>query len=59
MTWVLVLLYGNVAITTIPGSYSTEEKCKEAAVVFIESYNTFRPSRLAVCIPAPDDIVYE
>lgn len=58
MMWVLVLLYASAAITTIPGSYSTEEKCKEAAVAYMKSTTIFA-SRLAICIPAPDDIIYE
>lgn len=56
--WVLVLLYAGAAITNIPGNYSTKEKCEEAAAVFEDASRALVP-QFAVCIPAPDDIVYE
>ena len=57
--WVLVLVfvYNSPAITTIPGSYSTIELCKKAAAEF-ENSGVFE-KRIAYCIPAPDDIIYE
>lgn len=58
--WVLVLIiaWNSPSITTIPGSYSTEEKCREAAKVYTDAQKLFT-NHSAFCIPAPDDIVYE
>ena len=58
--WVLLAGLCGVGcfLEQIPGSYKERARCEEAVKIILDA----PPStslRFAVCIPAPDDIVYE
>lgn len=57
--WVLVLLVclgGKCEIDSVPGAYTTLEKCKEAARSAYEEGPTLGPPVHGLCIPAPDGL---
>ncbi len=55
--WVLVLMVivtGGVTVTTVPASYSSEQRCNVARDVAVKALGTERPGSYAkgVCVPA-------
>ena len=56
--WVLflVVFYKGVSMTSMPGYYTTKEKCEEAAKAFTTISSTIFETKTAYCLPAPDDI---
>lgn len=52
--WVLVLLvcFNTCEIDSVPGAYTTLEKCREAARVAHDGMNEVT----GLCIPAPDGL---
>lgn len=59
MMWVLVLLvcFSSMCdIDSVPGAYTTLEKCREAVEVANEGMPILTPKMVGLCIPAPDGL---
>jgi hypothetical protein len=56
--WILVLLVciNTCDIDSVPGAYTTLEKCREAAEAANEGMPVFGPPMRGLCIPAPDGL---
>ena len=57
--WILLagLCASGCFLEQIPGSYNERARCEEAAKIILDAPPW--AARFAVCIPAPDDILYE
>lgn len=59
MMWVLVLLVcmaRECEVDSVPGAYTTLEKCREAAKFAYDGGPTLGPPIRGLCIPAPDGL---
>lgn len=56
--WVLVLLvcFKTCELDSVPGAYTTLEKCKEAVKIANEGMPVLTPQLVGLCIPAPDGL---
>ena len=55
--WVLIVIMAanNPVPAVIPGTYSTKERCEQAAAAFVDALPILQYGK-GLCIPAPDDL---